>query len=258
MTGRAGVTAAEVDRVVIGVHRAIDEQARTRIRNAAQAAGLESIAHFADLGEFMTEGRLSDEVVLARFRYSVGPATAAIATLRDMELIDAAGRPATQLAGLLAEGDSVRLATAARLWGESAHLETLAAGAAVMLRHARGPLVEPYRALNEPADPVGALWHRLVGLRYARADAHAAAWEEAGFTAAEMPDLTTAWRGEAVNSPQQSLVDRGVVSESGAITEAGTEIRDAIEADTNRRSEPVYRSLDGWTGWMAAMAELSP
>ncbi len=260
MTPRAAATAAEVDRVVIGVHRAIDEAARVRITNTARAAGLESIAYVADLAGFMAEGRLTDELVRTRFRYSAGPAAAATSALRERALIDDAGRPASQLLGMLKEVDSVRIAAASRLWAQSAHLEGLATGAAVMLRRASGPLVEPYRALYEPDDPVGVLWHRLIGLRYARADTHAAAWHASELTTEEVSDLTAAWHGDIVELPQQSLVDRGSLTASGVITEAGSELRDSIESDTNLRSEPVYQALDigHWTGWMAALAELPP
>lgn len=260
MTVRAPATAAAVDRVVIGVHRAIDEVERDRITEAAKAAGLESIAYVADLAGFMAEGRLTDELVRTRFRYSAEPATVAISNLRELALLDDAGRPASELGVVLAEVDSVRIAAATRLWESSAHLAGLAAGAAIMLRGARGPLVEPYRALYEPDDTVGALWHRLIGLRYARADAHAAAWEATELSAAEVSALTTAWRGDPVESPPQSLVDRRAVSSSGVITEIGSRLRDGIESDTNQRSEPVYQALDapGWAGWMAAMAELPP
>ena len=257
---RAAATAAEVDRVVIGVHRSVSDQAKAHARDAVAAVGLRSIEFWADLSVFMVEGRLTDEVVLARFRYSTKSAVAAIAGLRKRALVGDGGRPTDPFRSAIDVVESARVATAADLWQPSKHLAALAAGAAVMLRRGQGPLVEPYRALTEPADVVAALWHRLIGLRYLRADAHAAAWGDAGLTAAEVVDLTAAWRGQSVESPQPALRDRDLTSSSGAITETGAQLREDIEAATNERSETSYQGLDSraWAGWMAAMAELPP
>lgn len=257
---RAAVTAAEVDRVVIGVHQSVTDEARSRVRNAVSALGLESIAYWSDLTVFMVAGRLTNDVVRDRFRYAAPRAEAAISALRERGFIDEAGRPSASFRSVIDVVDSRRTATAGDLWASSAHLTALAADAAVMLRRGAGPLVEPYRALNEPDDAVGLLWHRLIGLRYLRADAHAAAWLDAGLTAAQISGLTTAWRGGQVESPQRELVDHGFLSAAGTITEAGAQLREGVEADTNRRSEPCYQAIGhrSWTGWMAAMAELPP
>ena len=257
---RAAVTAAEVDRVVIGVHRSVGDVARSQIKEAVSAIGLQSVAYWSDLAVFMVEGRLTDELVRTRYRYSATSAEAAIAELREKGLLGAGGRPSDSLQSAISVIESSRIATAADLWASNSHLAAIASDAAVMLRRGRGPLVEPYRALSEPTDTVALLWHRLIGLRYLRADAHASAWHEAGLTAAEVVDLTAAWQEEPVDSPQPQLVAQGFLTPSGMIAAAGVELREGIEAETNRRSEACYQALDSraWAGWMAAMAELPP
>ena len=257
---RAAVTAAEVDRVVIGVHRSIGDVVRSQIKQAVTAIGLQSVAYWSELAVFMVEGRLTDDLVRTRFRYSATPAEAAIAGLQERGLLGVGHRASGPLRSAIDVVESGRIATAAELWGSSHHLAALASGAAAMLRRGRGPLVEPYRALSEPTDTVALLWHRLVGLRYLRADAHASAWHDAGLTAAEVVDLTAAWRDEPVDSPQPELLAQGLLTPSGMITPAGVELREDIEAETNRRSEACYQALDirAWAGWMAAMAELPP
>lgn len=78
-----------------------------------------------------------------------------------------------------------------------------------------GPAFAQMSPPFEPADaPAGLLlFNRLAALRYHRADAHAAAWQEAGLTAEEIVEMLT---GPA---------------------------RDAIEADTNRRDAAPYTAL---------------
>jgi hypothetical protein len=82
----------------------------------------------------------------------------------------------------------------------------------------------------EPSDASAALLlhSRLSVLRYHRQDAHAAAWQAAGFTSATIRQLP-----------------------------AGAE-RDAIEADTNRRDAPPYASLtpDERLAFLAGLAAL--
>ncbi len=73
---------------------------------------------------------------------------------------------------------------------------------------AMAPAFEPERA-----GPGLRLLTRLGTIRYHRADAHAAAWQAAGLTAAEVVALP-----------------------SGPV-------RDAIEADTNRRASTPYAAL---------------
>lgn len=81
--------------------------------------------------------------------------------------------------------------------------------------HTGGPAFAQMSPPYEPADtPAGLLlFNRLAALRYHRADAHAAAWQDAGLTWQEIVDMP-----------------------------AGPD-RAAIEADTNRRDAAPYTAL---------------
>jgi hypothetical protein len=108
---------------------------------------------------------------------------------------------------------------AAELW--SAHRETVAelselAGRLVVAAAVTGG--DAYAALAPPYEPPDAsagllLHHRLAVLRYHRADAHAAAWQAAGYTADTIRGLA-----------------------------AGPE-RERIEAETNRGAGRPYATL---------------
>ncbi|MCP4965677.1 MAG: hypothetical protein GY926_10610 [bacterium] len=229
-------TAAVVDRVVLGVHRSISDEDKQRIRAILAGVDLKSPGYWVDLADFMAAGTLTDDLVKTRFRYAQEAAIASIDELRERRLVDDELRPTAALIEIVDVVNDVRLANAAELWGDEADLGLLANGADAMLKGAAGPLVGPYRGLTEPTGPVALLWHRLIGLRYLRADAHAAAWETAGLNAAEMVTLTN--------------------TESKDLSDQARALCDAIEDDTNGRSEPAYRQLDHWSEWMVALAGL--
>jgi len=106
-----------------------------------------------------------------------------------------------------------------RLWGSGADLadlEQLAERAVVAAAATGGPsssvLAPPY---DPPGSTIGSrLAERLTSLRIHRADAHAAAWADAGLTVEQVQALGA--------GPQ----------------------RDAIEAETNRRAAGPYQALD--------------
>ncbi|MEV4567135.1 hypothetical protein AB0K12_25490 [Nonomuraea sp. NPDC049419] len=111
----------------------------------------------------------------------------------------------------------VHAAAVERVWagsdlGETAELVGRVVDAAERLPGGAFELVSP------PYEPEGAspgllLFNRLAVLRYHRADAHAAAWQAAGLSAAEIVGL--------MDGP----------------------LRAGIEADTNRRAGRIYRAL---------------
>src|SRR5690606_5119093 len=72
-------------------------------------------------------------------------------------------------------------------------------------------MAPPYEPENAPAGLL--LFNRLAALRYARADAHAAAWQAAGLTAAQIVALRPG------------------------------PLRERVEADTNRRAAAPYEAL---------------
>jgi hypothetical protein len=111
------------------------------------------------------------------------------------------------------------------------------------------PLGAAYLAMDWPAEPHLALWHGLSVLREHRGDGHVALLVAAGLTGIEalvshvamrkgaMKEFAMASRGY---SPQQwaaavaGLVERGLLDEREALTEAGSRLRRDLEADTDR------------------------
>ncbi|MFI6705724.1 hypothetical protein ACIBF7_04775 [Nonomuraea sp. NPDC050478] len=108
-------------------------------------------------------------------------------------------------------------AAAGRIWRDH-DVETLAALAGRVLGKAVAEPGDALAVMAPPYEPEGApagllLFNRLAALRYARADAHAAAWQAAGLTAAEV-----------------------VALEPGPL-------RERIEAGTNRRAAVPYEAF---------------
>ena len=198
---------------------------------------------------------LTDELVRTRFRYNTAAALDTREELRQKGLLveDNASPPLVELIEL---ADEILHATATNCWRSAEATATVSAGAEQILARATGPLVDPYLELPEPEEPAPRLLYRLVGLRYARADAHAAAWMYAGLEAESIVALTKAWQGDPVEAP--ALVVSGLVADDGKVTARGQRARDDIEQDTNGRMEPAFASLGGdeWTAWLDALAAL--
>ncbi|HWC69519.1 MAG TPA: hypothetical protein VG478_15735 [Acidimicrobiales bacterium] len=115
-------------------------------------------------------------------------------------------------------------------------------------------------ALAQPVPdegPLGAVWRFGDCLREYRGDVHTISWVGAGFDAVEMGLLTElywglplrtyirtrAWSDEQLDAALERLVARGLVDADGAFTPQGRMRREAIEADTDRRAEPIATAL---------------
>lgn len=105
---------------------------------------------------------------------------------------------------------------AERIERMNATLERVMAAAAETGGAAWAAQAPPYEPAGTP--PAVLLMNRLFTLRYHRADAHAAAWQAAGLTAAELP---------LPPGPQ----------------------RDAVEAETDRRAAAAYATLTEPQRW---------
>jgi len=125
-------------------------------------------------------------------------------------------------------------------WAAHGSTVTAAAGSAgALVAAASTAPIYPagaFAAMTPNHEPAGAppsvlLLNRLSALRYHRSDAHAAAWREAGLTAATMVDLQ----------------------------EAGGPERDAIEERTDELAAPIFAVLrpEDREPFLAALAELT-
>jgi hypothetical protein len=223
----AAEVAPEIDRVHAGFHQ--------RAAAAFRQSGLERPPHagflislrfaLADLSR-----PLPLSVVKLAFRYSAPEdVAAAVAELAeadwlhlDGELVQPARRTVSWISGLY----DVHAEVAAAAWEPVApdlvapDLVAPAALAGRLLTAATetpGPvlaaLCPPYERAGDPPGVV--LFNRLAVFRYHRADAHAAAWAAEGLTAQEMQALRPG------------------------------ELRDRIEAETNRLAAPPFETLTG-------------
>jgi hypothetical protein len=107
-----------------------------------------------------------------------------------------------------------------------------------------------HRELEPATDPLHRFYGRLVTLRYIRQHDHVAAWRAQGLDAVSVSVLTALWNGEIPDSSAAgwpSLERAGLVSGT-ELTEEGRRVRDAIEADTNRRCASSWAALSPAAG----------
>jgi hypothetical protein len=123
----------------------------------------------------------------------------------------------------------------------------LAAGAVQQAPLDGRPLFAANRALPWPDDPLAALWQAATLLREHRGDAHIAVLSAAGVSGRECNVLQAAagliprdyiartrdyddatWRHH-----EEQLAERGLLNDDGTLTEAGRELKDAIESTTD-------------------------
>lgn len=202
-----------------------------------------------DLAEFIVAGALTDEVV--RGRYPFLPPEIVAASL-DQRPADEVLVP--QLRSIL----RARLETAVELWRSvAAEVSIAAAGASDALAAARQPFACAFRSLPRPDVAAARAHHLLTGLRYERLSAHVAACESAGVRGSDAVVLTRAWSGEPLDDRPTSLADRGLIGPDGAITDAGRDVRDRIEADTERACQPMWRAVGDPVAWRTALGRLA-
>jgi hypothetical protein len=111
------------------------------------------------------------------------------------------------------------------------------------------PLAAAHALLDWPVAPHLVLWHALTILREHRGDAHVAVLLAAELSGAEalvsftatgrgfVPSFAQASRGwspEEWAATGRRLVERGILDGAGALTADGAEMRERIEADTDR------------------------
>lgn len=107
-----------------------------------------------------------------------------------------------------------------------------------------------------PTDPVGALWRACESLREHRGDTHVAVCVSQDLDAVEMNVLTELWLGmdlgtysatrgwspDRISEAAAGLQGRGLLDE-GALTPAGTELRQLIEDLTDAGEDSVVAAL---------------
>jgi hypothetical protein len=111
-------------------------------------------------------------------------------------------------------------------------------------------------SLGFPGDPMGDLFRAADMLREYRGDSHTAAWISAGLDAIEVGLLTElfiglpmgtyirtrAWSPEELDAGKERLRSRGLIDGDG-FSPAGKELRESIEAATDRQMAPALDAL---------------
>jgi hypothetical protein len=138
---------------------------------------------------------------------------------------------------------------------EAADLARSAADGCV---HNGRPLYAALAELDWPAEPHVVLWHAITLLREFRGDGHVAVLVSHGLDG--LPALIThtatgtgfqesaakalrGWSEEDWAGAVRQLQDRGILDESGALTEQGARLRQDIEDATNRLAEKPWLRL---------------
>lgn len=138
--------------------------------------------------------------------------------------------------------------------GATAALTAAAVGAPT---HGRA-LAAAWQEVGPPQAPAARLWWATTVIREQRGDGHVIAATHAGLSGLETTLTHIAsgvvtretmqpnrgWSDEEWASAQQELVRRGVLTADGSLTSAGRELREGVEADTDRLARPVLEALE--------------
>jgi hypothetical protein len=253
MNSLAARLAPKVDRLVLGVNRAVGPRHGHVLMAVARELGLDSlklIPHFVD---FWLNGSLPANVAVARLPYAPdGAVLARIERFVSDGLLSetpSGFEPSSRFRPLLAASLAAREETVLAMW--TGFDQTIADV---------GPLVDrviqavpeshtvavAHRALTHAPDPFLRTYDRLVTMRFIRQHDHVEAWRGRGMTAAGMTALTALWHGDPVPDEASGLthLEENGLALAGLITEAGRRLRDEIEADTNARGARAFSVLD--------------
>ncbi|MPY92873.1 MAG: hypothetical protein GEV08_07320 [Acidimicrobiia bacterium] len=206
-------------------------------------------AYFTSRGSVM--GQVAGHVVAAAFSV-FDPAAVVPAVTYGWALTDAPTIGAARDRGAIAQlrrvlGDDLP---------DLGRVADLLERAAEPLRVEGRPLYAGLRSLDVPEDPMGRMWRLGDLLREYRGDSHTIAWASAGLDPVEIGLLTElfiglplrsyirtrAWPGEAVDAGLERLRSRALV-EDDQFTEAGFELREAIEAATDTQLDAAVAAL---------------
>jgi hypothetical protein len=120
------------------------------------------------------------------------------------------------------------------------------------------PLFTANRALGPPTDVAAALWQQCTTLREHRGDAHVASLRAAELDGCEAHVLFAAdqevpeallrdhrgWTAMEWEMARAALVNRGLITATGAVTPDGRALRAAVEAATDARAAEAFGALD--------------
>ncbi len=121
------------------------------------------------------------------------------------------------------------------------------------------PLAAGHAGLPWPTEPHLVFWHAVTLLREHRGDGHIAALVSAQLSGIEALVTHTAthrgflapaakslrmWSDDQWAAAESRLQDRGLLGDDGELTTAGIQLRDDLEAETDRLSVGPWREVD--------------
>lgn len=211
-------------------------------------------------------GAVGPEVVAAVF-HGFAPSAVARVLPAAWEL----AAPSVVADATLAAVSSVLAEALTGLDDEVARAAELTRHAAVLQPVEGRPLAAAWSGVPWPDDDVGRLWLAATRLREARGDAHVAALvlADLGGTDAHLTiagDSTAlrerlgplrGWSDAELDAAVLRLVDRGLLADDGALTDAGRALRDELEVTTDRAAAaPWVRLGHADTAELAELLEM--
>ncbi|HEY5651449.1 MAG TPA: hypothetical protein VIW46_08390 [Acidimicrobiia bacterium] len=252
MSDIAARGAVEIDRLVLGINRQVGSRHGADLMTEARELGLESLKLVPHLGEFWLQRPVPLEFAEARLPYAEpGSIAERIDLFESLGLLARVegGHIATERFRALLKS-SIR-ATERVIVDTWSGLEALVDQADPLVARVVGAasaahvVAAVHRGLEPPTRSLHRFYWRLVTLRFIRQHDHIAAWQAVGLDSRAIALLTALWLG---NPPpddglgRQSLEDKGLISGT-TLTGDGQVLRDAIEADTNRRAGMAWSAL---------------
>lgn len=253
--GIAPDAAPETDRLVLSVNRGVYSSHGARLLALAKVRGLNSLELLPHFGDFLLAGTLTRELAVLRMRYWLPEGV--LGRLDDLERKQLIHQRGSRLAAtpsmrpLLEALRAAQADVAAQAWGDhntDVGTATGVAGDVIVAASDDHVVAVAHRALPEPSDPYLLLHYRLTTLRYIRQHDHAMAWLARDLTAPAMVVMTELWHDghvEAQSDGLTQLIQLGLATVGHpTLTPAGRDLRDAIEADTDRRTQETFNALD--------------
>jgi hypothetical protein len=261
--------APEIDRLVFANGHAIAAADRQRIHAAAGEIGLQHLGPLPEFGEFLQGRGVTTEILERRKPYAAdGEVREWTLSLHQMSLVSMAdGRwhASDRLAPLLGLLDQAVDNASTALWGaNNATVRKCSAAMAAIIEVASNDhlVAAEHRMISLPADEPAAMFRRLRTMRYLRQHDHVEAWQRAGLAPAQMVVLTELWHGGVVDESDAftALMEHGYVRADQTLTDTGQELRDRIEAETNRLNAQDFAAVgnEGAIDLLASLVSLPP
>ena len=253
----AGTASQEITRLVLGVNWRVGREHGSHLEAMASDIGLQSLELLPHLGDFLLDGLLTRQIARMRMRYQPDEEVAhRLEELEEKGLIQLNpwGFVATELLRpILKALHSARADVARALWVNHEVEVSVVTETCKTILDTVTPehiVAHTHNRVRKPLDRYSLLCQRLVTLRYMRQQDHAEAWIERDLSAREISLMTSLWRDEPIEieePPLSSLREAGhvVKSEPPRLNAKGKRLRQAIEDDTNTRTERTYEVLDG-------------